>query len=30
MIKSIEGGSKFVSARDRQDRREVIYLGSGE
>jgi len=30
MIKSIEGGSKFVTARDRHDRQEVIYLGSGE
>jgi hypothetical protein len=30
MIKSIEGGSKFVIAWDRQHRQEVIYLGSGE
>jgi len=29
MNKSIEGGSKFVIAGDRQDRRDVIYIRSG-
>jgi len=30
MIKSIEAGSKFVIAEDRQDRRDVIYVRSGD
>jgi len=30
MNMSIEGGSKFVIADDRQDRRDVIYVRCGD